>query len=77
MDFDDTPEEAAVRADALAWLDANAKLSDPSQIDEMRTHRAHTEEDDEALIAEARAWQQHKADAGWAAPQWPSAYGRS
>ena len=49
MDFDDTPEEAAVRADALAWLDANAKLSDPSQIDEMRTHRAHTEEDDEAL----------------------------
>ena len=75
MDFDDTPEEAAVRADALAWLGANAKLSDPSQIDEMRTHRAHTAEDDEALIAEARAWQQHKADAGWAAPQWPSAYG--
>ena len=29
MDFDDTPEEAAFRADVRAWLDKNAKRREP------------------------------------------------
>ena len=29
MDFNDTPEEAAFRAEARAWLEANAELRGP------------------------------------------------
>ena len=31
MDFNDTPEEAAFRAKARTWLDANAELLDPDE----------------------------------------------
>ena len=31
MDFEDTPEEAAFRTEARAWLDANAQLMDPNE----------------------------------------------
>ena len=31
MDFNDTPEEAAFRAEARAWLDANARRLAPGQ----------------------------------------------
>jgi alkylation response protein AidB-like acyl-CoA dehydrogenase len=75
MDFDDTPEERAVRAEAVAWLDANAKRTDVDDLDRMRTHRAHDEEHDAELLAEGRAWQRRKAEAGWAAPHWPVEYG--
>jgi alkylation response protein AidB-like acyl-CoA dehydrogenase len=75
MDFDDTPEEIALRAEARAWLDANAKPMDRDSIHGMRTYRAHTEEQDAQLLDEARGWQRHKADAGWAAPSWPAEYG--
>ena len=69
------PEEIALRAEARAWLDANAKPMDRDSILEMRTYRAHTEEQDAALLEEARSWQRHKADAAWAAPSWPAEYG--
>jgi alkylation response protein AidB-like acyl-CoA dehydrogenase len=75
MDFDDTPEEIALRAEARAWLDANAKPFDRDSIDSMRTYRAHTEEEDAELLDDARAWQRQKAEAGWAAPSWPVEYG--
>ena len=75
MDFDDTPEEVALRAQARAWLDANAERLDRDSITEMRTYRAHTEEEDDALLESARWWQRHKAEAGWAAPSWPAEFG--
>ena len=75
MDFDDTPEELALRAEARAWLDANAIRSDPASLDDIRTYRAHTMEEDAAHVAEAREWQRRKADAGWAAPSWPAELG--
>ncbi len=75
MDFDDTPAERELREQAREWLDANAALVDHDSLDTMRTHRAHTESDDLALLEEGRAWQQRKADAGWAAPHWPVEYG--
>ena len=34
MDFRDSPEEAAFRAEARAWLEANAPLRDPAEIEE-------------------------------------------
>jgi alkylation response protein AidB-like acyl-CoA dehydrogenase len=75
MDFDDSPEEAALRAEARAWLDQHATRLDPESLAEMRTYRARTEEEDEALVEEARRWQRTKAEAGWAAPTWPAELG--
>ena len=75
MDFDDTPEERALRIEARAWLDANAKRLDDRELDGMRTHRVHSEEEDLAALEEGKAWQRLKADAGWAAPHWPVEHG--
>jgi alkylation response protein AidB-like acyl-CoA dehydrogenase len=72
MDFDDTPEEAAFRAEARAWLDANAKL----KVDaEQRINVMGGYQDDPASIVEAKRWQATLADAGWAAIHWPAAHG--
>ena len=61
MDFNDTAEEAAFRAEAKAWLEANA----PS--------REELEGLDE--IQAAKLWQKRKYDAGWACIRWPEEYG--
>jgi alkylation response protein AidB-like acyl-CoA dehydrogenase len=62
MDFSDTPEEAAFRAEARAWLEANARplVESSAGMDE---------------IARAKAWQAKKADAGWACITWPEELG--
>ena len=73
MDFDDTPEEAAFRAEARAWLDAHASVSD-SAFGSVSLFSEH--DDDEAeLVARAKAWQRELADGGWAAVHWPEEYG--
>lgn len=71
MDFNDTPEEAAYRARAHAWLAANAELIDPTApaADPM------AEREDKGTIAAAKAWQAKKFDAGWACITWPKEYG--
>ncbi len=69
MDFDDTPEEAAFRAEARAFLDANA---------ERKTRRsvAHRYGDTDAEdVARAKAWQARKADAGFAGITWAKEWG--
>ncbi len=75
MDFDDTPEELALRAEATAWLDAHAARRDRVGLEDVRTYRATTEVEDAAMVDEARRWQRTKADARWAAPHWPREYG--
>jgi alkylation response protein AidB-like acyl-CoA dehydrogenase len=76
MDVDDTPEELALRAEARAWLDANAEpLPIAGGIEELRTHRAHDEAADEALVEENRAWQRRKAAGGWVGAHWPVEHG--
>jgi acyl-CoA dehydrogenase len=72
MDFEDTPEEAAFRAEARAWLDANAK---PKVDAEQRISVVGGYRDDPASIVEAKRWQATLAEAGWAAIHWPAAYG--
>lgn len=70
MDFNDTPEEAAFRAEAVSWLEANAtrRADDaPPQVQSERTTPA--------MVAEAQAWQKRKADADWACITWPKEYG--
>lgn len=69
MDFDDSPTEAAFRAEVRAWLEAHA---------EPKRHARDFVGDglppDERLAA-ARAWQARKAAAGYAAVTWPRELG--
>jgi alkylation response protein AidB-like acyl-CoA dehydrogenase len=67
MDFNDSPEEAAYRDAVRAWLKANA----PPPV-ERGGARAPRHAD---LMAEAKAWQARKADAGYAQITWPKEWG--
>jgi alkylation response protein AidB-like acyl-CoA dehydrogenase len=69
MDFNDTPEEAAFRAEARAFLEANAKPRDEAKQVNYRGHIS-----DEELHA-AKTWQAKKYDAGFAAIGWPKKWG--
>jgi acyl-CoA dehydrogenase len=71
MDFNDTPEEAKFRAEARAWLEANAELRGPQDTGGDVLGEHVTEEG----IREAKAWQKKKAEAGWACITWPKEYG--
>ncbi|MBI3782482.1 MAG: acyl-CoA dehydrogenase family protein [Deltaproteobacteria bacterium] len=70
MDFNDTPEEETFRAQAHAWLDANAERLQPGERAAGLESRA-----DPDAIKKAQAWQAKKADAGWACITWPKEYG--
>ncbi|MBV9832889.1 MAG: acyl-CoA dehydrogenase family protein, partial [Alphaproteobacteria bacterium] len=69
MDFNDTPEEAAFRADVRKWLEANAKR----KSDDKQAYRARV--DDPGLLKAAKEWQAKKAAAGYARITWPKEYG--
>ncbi len=74
MDVDDTPAEAAVRAEARAWLASVAKPRGEGDGD-WRSFRAKTDEQDAAQLDMAKRWQRTKFDAGWAAIHWPVEHG--
>ncbi|MEY2468633.1 MAG: hypothetical protein QOF21_1331 [Actinomycetota bacterium] len=67
MDFDESPEDIAFRAEALAWLKEHATLRGPVT--------ANAAADDPAHVARCKAWQATLADGGWAAIAWPAEYG--
>ena len=70
MDFDDTPQEAAFRKKARAWLEKNATLRGPDDVaDEL------SEREDGDAIKRAKAWQAKKFDEGWAVLTWPKEFG--
>ena len=61
MDFSDTPEEAAFRQEARAWLSANVPSKEELEgLDE---------------VQRAKLWQMRKYEAGWACIRWPREYG--
>src|SRR5438477_13106156 len=64
MNFDDTPEEAAFRAEVRAWIDANApkELLGPLTTSGFGNLNLAGADPMEA----AKAWQKKKSDAGWA-----------
>ncbi|MEI9987896.1 MAG: acyl-CoA dehydrogenase family protein [Aliidongia sp.] len=70
MDFNDTPEEAAFRAEVRAFLDANAKKKSETAAANRRRHISDDEE-----LQQAKAWQAKKADAGVARITWPEKWG--
>jgi alkylation response protein AidB-like acyl-CoA dehydrogenase len=67
MDFGDTPEEAAFRSAARAFLGAHMPLKSKGA----RVSRAMTPED----VAASKRWQRTKAEHGFAGILWPKAYG--
>jgi alkylation response protein AidB-like acyl-CoA dehydrogenase len=67
MDFNDTPEEAAYRAEARKWLEANAPKVG-QRMEEVGSEDAHG-------LKTAKQWQARKAVAGYACITWPKEWG--
>jgi alkylation response protein AidB-like acyl-CoA dehydrogenase len=75
VDFEDTPEEAAVRAEARAFLEAHASLRTGTDAD---WSRGNLSEDDGAaaiFVKRTQEWQATLYDNGWAGIAWPKAFG--
>ena len=73
MDIDDTPEEAAFRAEARAWLDAHAiPKGHPDDFSAGLWTGAY---DEATYIDRCQAWQRTLYDGGWAGITWPKEYG--
>ena len=65
MDFNDTPEEAAYRAQVREWLAANAP----------KKREASSDPEGGDGMAASKAWQAKKAAAGYACITWPKEWG--
>ena len=70
MDFSDTPDEAAFRAKARAFLEANAERREPGEVTGYRRGQ-----DAPDALEKAKAFQAKKADAGFAGIAWPKEWG--
>ena len=71
MDFEDTPEEAAFRAEAYRWLAAHAREKDPEEVSTLRGFY----DSDDLFVEQGMAWQRTLFDGGWAGITWPAAFG--
>jgi alkylation response protein AidB-like acyl-CoA dehydrogenase len=65
VDLNDTPEQAAYRAEVRAWLEQNA-----SQAPTTRGRG-----DEEEAVAAHRGWQRRLAEAGYVGVTWPAEHG--
>jgi alkylation response protein AidB-like acyl-CoA dehydrogenase len=73
VDLDDTPDEAAFRAEARAWLDGHAIPK--GHPDDFSLGLWAGTYDEETYIARCRAWQRTVYAGGWAGLTWPEEYG--
>jgi alkylation response protein AidB-like acyl-CoA dehydrogenase len=73
MNFDDTPQEAAFRAEAKAWIDANAPSEFEAELSKASLGRIKLKKHD--IVEVAKDWQKRKSDGGWACLHWPREYG--
>lgn len=73
MNFDDTPQEAAFRAEARAWINANAPKELEAELSQPTVGRIQLKNRD--ILEESKKWQKKKAAAGWACLHWPKEYG--
>src|SRR6185437_1990873 len=69
MDFNDSPQEAAFRAEARAFLAANAEPKNQGRP-VLRTGGLSAED-----VQRCKAWQAKKTDAGFAGLTWPKRFG--
>lgn len=75
MDFGDTPAQAAFRAEARAWLEANAPVKGSPEAFDGMSSPGRSAEREEDLAKRARRWQGWLAADGWACLDWPTEYG--
>jgi alkylation response protein AidB-like acyl-CoA dehydrogenase len=73
MNFDDTPQEAAFRAEARAWIQANAPKELEAELSQPTVGRIKLKNRD--ILEESKKWQKKKAEAGWACLHWPKEFG--
>ena len=73
MNFDDTPQEAAFRAEVRAWIGANAPHELRADLESSGFGNLSLGGRDPMQLS--KAWQKKKADAGWACLHWPKDYG--
>jgi alkylation response protein AidB-like acyl-CoA dehydrogenase len=73
VDIDDSPAEAAFRAEARAWLDANAIPK--GHPDDFSLGLWSSGYDEATYIERCRAWQRRLYHAGWAGITWPREHG--
>src|SRR5947209_12162510 len=73
MNFDDTPQEAAFRAEARKWIDANAPKQFEAELSQSSLGRIKLQKHD--IVDVAKAWQKKKAQGGWVCLHWPKEYG--
>jgi alkylation response protein AidB-like acyl-CoA dehydrogenase len=74
LDFDDTPEEAAFRGEARAWLEAHAKPKAADDAPPATLTDAFSPEE-VAHVKRCKEWQATLYDGGWAGITWPKEYG--
>jgi len=65
VDFDESPAEAAFRAEARAWLEEAARSPVAQRV------RAGSASLDVEWVARVKPWQAYLADHGWAGITWP------
>ena len=71
MDFDESPEEAAFRAEAHAWLATNAVPK--GHPDDFSV--GFRDGDEAEYVKRCKEWQGRLAEGGWACITWPKEYG--
>jgi acyl-CoA dehydrogenase len=73
MNFDDTPAEAAFRAEARGWIQANA----PHELHDELAAAGFGQPALRSIdpMSAAKAWQKRKHEGGWACLHWPREYG--
>jgi alkylation response protein AidB-like acyl-CoA dehydrogenase len=73
VDLDDTPAEAAFRAEIRAWLDANAVPR--GHPDDFSAGIWSDEIGEDRYVERCQWWQRRLHDAGWAGITWPAEFG--
>jgi alkylation response protein AidB-like acyl-CoA dehydrogenase len=73
VDFDDTPEEAAFRAEARAWLDTHAPRK--GSTGDFSSGFLESTMSDEEFHGRVKAWQELLVEHNWAGITWPAKYG--
>ena len=73
MDFDDTAEEAAFRAEARRWLEAHAPRRHEGAA--ARVGLPTDEASQRRHVDSCRRWQRTLYEGGWAGITWPKAFG--
>lgn len=73
MNFDDTPQEAAFRAEARKFVEENAPKELEAELSKASLGRIKLK--DRNIVDVGKAWQKKKAEGGWACLSWPKEYG--